>query len=78
MFPRGNTAQNATNFGIPKRRNFGIPKWDFFLMATRPAFVGSNRIAASDGRNRVGRWLTDYSTFHLNAGLEDQDCNYFG
>ncbi|TAX98847.1 hypothetical protein ELH94_21115 [Rhizobium leguminosarum] len=37
MFPRGNTAQNATNFGIPKRGNFGIPKWDFFLMATRPA-----------------------------------------
>nr|KZB01715.1 hypothetical protein A4A59_02240 [Rhizobium leguminosarum] len=36
MFPRGNTAQNATNFGIPKRGNFGIPKWDFFFMATRP------------------------------------------
>ncbi|MGO6813499.1 hypothetical protein ACCS67_01260 [Rhizobium brockwellii] len=34
MFPRGDTAQNATNFGIPKRGNFGIPKWDFFFMAT--------------------------------------------
>ncbi|MGR9416088.1 hypothetical protein [Rhizobium leguminosarum] len=71
----------------PKRDEFRNPEAEefrdpevgfFFLMATRPAFVGSNRIAASDGRNRVGRWLTDYSTFHLNAGLEDQDCNYFG
>ncbi|TAU85748.1 hypothetical protein ELI07_19910 [Rhizobium leguminosarum] len=34
MFPRGDTAQNATNFGIPKRGNFGIPKWDFFFMKT--------------------------------------------
>jgi len=34
MFPRDDTAQNATNFGIPKRGNFGIPKWDFFFMAT--------------------------------------------
>ncbi|TAX78749.1 hypothetical protein ELI00_22255 [Rhizobium ruizarguesonis] len=36
MFPRGATAQNATNFGIPKRGNFGIPKWAFFFTATRP------------------------------------------
>ncbi|MBY3028859.1 hypothetical protein HF265_06990 [Rhizobium leguminosarum] len=36
MFPRGDTAQNVTNFGIPKRGNFGIPKWDFFFMAMRP------------------------------------------
>ena len=34
MFARNDTAQNATNFGIPKRGNFGIPKWDFFFMAT--------------------------------------------
>ncbi|WP_260685829.1 MULTISPECIES: hypothetical protein [Rhizobium] len=74
--PRGDTAQNATNFGIPKRGNFGIPKWDFFFMAmlTRmSAAIG----AASDGRNRVGRRLSDYSAFHLDAGLEDQDCNLF-
>ncbi|WP_017966148.1 hypothetical protein [Rhizobium leguminosarum] len=76
MFPRGGTAQNATNFGIPKWGNFGIPKWDFFSMATRPrlsAAIGP----ASDGKSRVGPRLTDYGTFHLNAGLEDQDWNLF-
>ncbi|WP_246798389.1 hypothetical protein [Rhizobium leguminosarum] len=76
MFPHGDTAQNATNFGIPKRGNFGIPKWDFFFMAmlTRMSAV---ICAASDGRNRAGRRLTDYGTFDLDAGLEDQDCNLF-
>ncbi|MGR9213594.1 hypothetical protein ACU8KG_20765 [Rhizobium leguminosarum] len=34
MFARNDTAQNATNFGISKRGNFGIPKWDFFFVAT--------------------------------------------
>lgn len=23
-------AEKASNFGIPKRADFGIPKWDFF------------------------------------------------
>ncbi|MBB4524615.1 UNVERIFIED_ORG: hypothetical protein M2435_004611 [Rhizobium sophorae] len=32
----------AADFGIPKRGNFGIPKWDFFLPADAPAFVGGN------------------------------------
>ncbi|WP_261334315.1 hypothetical protein [Rhizobium leguminosarum] len=76
MFTRGGGAQNASNFGITKWGNFGITKWDFFSMAmlTRlSAAIG----AASDGRNRVGRRLTDYSAFHLDAGLEDQDCNLF-
>ncbi|MBY2925617.1 hypothetical protein [Rhizobium leguminosarum] len=61
----------------PKRDEFRDPEVGFFLYGDAAAFVGNNRPAASDGRNRTGRRLTDYGTFDLDAGLEDQDCNLF-
>ncbi|WP_155257441.1 hypothetical protein [Rhizobium leguminosarum] len=64
-------------FRNPEAGEFRDPEVRFFLHGDAAAFVGSNRTAASDGRNRVGRWLTEYSTFHLDAGLEDQNCNLF-
>jgi len=29
MFLRDDSPRQASDFGIPKRGNFGIPKWDF-------------------------------------------------
>ncbi|CAN7608415.1 hypothetical protein LJR245_004550 [Rhizobium leguminosarum] len=61
-------------FRNPEAGEFRDPEVDFFLYGDAAAFVGS---PASDGKNRVGRRLTNYGTFHLNAGLEDQVCNLF-
>ncbi|MBA5801328.1 hypothetical protein [Rhizobium changzhiense] len=65
-------------FRDPEAGGFRDPEVGFFLYGDADAFVGSNRPAASDGKNRVGRRLTDYRIFNLDAGLEDQVCNYFG
>jgi hypothetical protein len=46
MFLRDDSTRKASDFGIPKRGNFGIPKWDF--SADARAFVGSNRPAEGD------------------------------
>ncbi|QND18849.1 hypothetical protein HB774_21555 [Rhizobium leguminosarum bv. viciae] len=61
---------------ISESRSGGISgsRSGLFLYGDAAAFVGS---PASDGKNRVGRRLTNYGTFHLNAGLEDQVCNLF-
>ncbi|MGO4111852.1 hypothetical protein [Rhizobium ruizarguesonis] len=64
-------------FRNPEAMEFRDPEVGFFLYGDAAAFVGNNRPAASDGKNRVGRGLTDYGTFHVDAGLEDQDCNLF-
>ncbi|MFF0921233.1 hypothetical protein ACFYE8_16180 [Rhizobium leguminosarum] len=64
-------------FRDPEAGKFRDPEVGFFLYGDAAAFVGNNRPAASDGRNRAGRRLTDYGTFDLDAGLEDQDCNLF-
>ncbi|MBY5401254.1 hypothetical protein N1937_21220 [Rhizobium sp. WSM4643] len=64
-------------FRNPEVGEFRDPEVGFFLYGDAASAVGSNRPASSDGKNRVGRRLTDYGTFHLDAGLEDQDCNLF-
>ncbi|MBY5543438.1 hypothetical protein HFO60_26045 [Rhizobium leguminosarum] len=55
---------------------FRDPEVGFFFMATRPR-LSATIARHPDGKNRVGRRLTDDGTFHLDAGLEDQDCNLF-
>ncbi|MGR9395403.1 hypothetical protein ACU8OL_20775 [Rhizobium leguminosarum] len=65
-------------FRNPEAGEFRDSEVGFFLRGDADAFVDSNRPAASDGKNRVGRRLIDRGTFNLDAGLEDQVCNYFG
>ncbi|MGO8094886.1 hypothetical protein AB9E33_14205 [Rhizobium leguminosarum] len=48
MFLGGDSPRKAADFGIPKRGNFRIPKWDFFFRLMRRAFAGGNRPAVSD------------------------------
>ncbi|MGO7040609.1 hypothetical protein ACCS60_19880 [Rhizobium acaciae] len=49
-------------FRNPEAGEFRDPEVGFFLYGDADAFVGSNQPAASAGRSRAGRRLTDYGT----------------